>query len=76
MTCHCEQCSKEPKPTYTEAFRHQCYMNFIIGHDPAWIESYLSEMKKNHGEAAHNRLRSDVVKAWKEKRASKKVVTN
>lgn len=74
MTCHCEQCSSDPKPTYTEQFRHKTYMNFIVGHSDEWIKNYLQSAIKTIGVAAQKKLRNDVAKAWKERRENNKVI--
>lgn len=74
MTCHCEQCSDTPKPTYTEEFRHKAYMNFILSHDDDWIRNYLASAMKNLGKAGHDKLRSDVTNAWKDRQERKKVI--
>ncbi len=61
---------------YSEEHRHECEVRFVIKHDDNWIKNYLEGIKETRKPAAHQKLRNDVVKAWKEKQASKKVVTN
>lgn len=49
----------------TEPIRHQFEVDFVAGHDGAWIKSFLAGVKERRGEAAYKRLRSDVAKVWK-----------
>lgn len=51
----------------TEPIRHKCEVDFVAGHDGAWIKSYLSGVKEKRGESAYKRLRADVAKVWKGK---------
>lgn len=74
MPCYCEQCSDNPKPTYTEEFKHQSYMNFILSHSDEWIKKYLQSANENKSVKNPKKLRNDVAKAWKERRDNNKVI--
>lgn len=64
MPCRCEQCSKEPSPTYTEAFRHAKEVEFVAEHSGAWIKEFLEGVKEKRGSDAYRKLREDVLKVW------------
>lgn len=61
MTCHCAQCSKDPKPTYTEEFRHKKEVEYVAKRKAPWIKEYLSKIKRIRGEAEYHRLRNAVL---------------
>lgn len=61
MTCYCSQCSKEPKPTYTEEFRHKKEVEFVAKHKGAWIKEYLQKVLEKRGSAEYHRLRNAVL---------------
>lgn len=65
MPCHCEQCSSDPKPTYTEAYRHQNEVDYVSQQDGEWIKEFLDGVEKKRGVAARIKLRSDVAKILK-----------
>ena len=67
MPCHCIDCSKDPKPTYTDAFKYECYLRFIASHDSDWIKEYLKGVEQMLGSVARDKLRWDVWKMLKKK---------
>lgn len=67
MPCHCAQCSKDPLPTYTEAYRHQTEVNYVSQQSEEWIRTHLAGVEKVRGVAARVKLRSDVIKLWRKK---------
>ena len=64
MTCKCEQCSKDPDPTYTENFRHLKEVEFVSEHEGIWIKNYLEKIKEKRGFESYKKLRDDVAKVW------------
>lgn len=65
MTCHCESCSTDPKPTYTEEFKYESFVRQIARRDGDSIREFLKGFKEKHGEVEYRKLRSDVLKVWK-----------
>jgi hypothetical protein len=68
VTCKCEQCSKDPDPTYTENFRHLKEVEFVSEKEGIWIKNYLEKIKEKRGFDGYKKLRDDVAKEWKKSR--------
>lgn len=43
MKCHCEQCSKDPLPTYTQKFKHESFVREIASREGGSIRAYYNE---------------------------------
>lgn len=43
MKCHCEQCSKDPLPTYTEKFKRESFVREIASREGESIRAYYNE---------------------------------
>jgi len=67
VTCFCEQCSSDPKPTYTEKFKHESFVRQIASRDGDSIREFLQGFKEKRGEVEYRKLRSDVLKVWRNK---------
>ena len=65
MTCHCESCSKDHLPTYTEKFKYESFVRLIASRDGESIREFLQGLREKHGEVEYRKLRSDVLKVWK-----------
>ena len=67
MTCHCESCSKEPLPTYTEKFKRESFVREIASREGESIREFLKGFKEKRGEVEYKKLRSEVLKVWRNK---------
>jgi len=69
--CLCPSCTDRPAPSYTDAFRHQCEVAFVVGL-PGRAErvEYFSLVRERRGAAAAKRLREEAIAAWKAGRDS------
>lgn len=61
MTCYCEQCSENPKPTYSEEYRHECEVRHVAKQKVPWIREHLGKVKEKRCEAEYHRLRHAVL---------------
>lgn len=60
--CLCELCSPLPAKTYTEAWRHECEVRYVVALGTnAERKSYLALVNERRGTEAAARLRKD---AW------------
>lgn len=64
MTCHCESCSKDPLPTYTEKFKRESFVREIASREGESIREFLKGFKEKRGEVEYRKLRSDILKVW------------
>lgn len=67
MTCHCESCSTDPKPTYTEKFKYESFVRQIASRDGESIREFLKGFKEKRGKVEYKKLRSEVLKVWRNK---------
>ena len=67
MTCHCESCSKDPLPTYTQKFKYESFVKQIAMRDGDSIREFLKGFKEKRGEVEYKKLRSEVLKVWRNK---------
>lgn len=67
--CQCIDCSKTPDPKYSEQYRHETEVREVIrrARTEEKIESYLEGIKQKRGFAAMQRLKVDLMKAWRSK---------
>lgn len=49
----------------TEPKRHRLEVEYVAKQSNEWIKTHLEGVKAKRGEAAYQRLRQDVLKAWK-----------
>jgi hypothetical protein len=72
MNCHCADCSKNPKPTYSEQYRHEAEAREVMRRfgTKEQIKAYLEGIEKKRGFEAMQELRMDLLKEW-EKRKGK-----
>lgn len=64
MPCHCEQCSKDPLPKYTEKFKYESFVRQIASREGDSIREFLKGFKEKRGEVEYRKLRSDVLLIW------------
>ena len=62
MKCHCESCSKDPLPTYTEKYKYESFVREISSMDGESIREFLKGFKEKRGEIEYQKLRSDILK--------------
>ena len=67
MKCHCEQCSKDPLPTYTEKYKYESFVREIVSREGESIREFLKGFKEKRGEVEYKKLRSEVLKVWRNK---------
>ena len=61
--CLCESCCATPEPTYTEAYRFECEVKFVMAFPkPSWRRRYLDLALKARGKAAVDLLVEELVK--------------
>lgn len=64
--CLCPACADDPAPTYTEAYRLQCEVNWVLAmKDKPTRRAYMAMVAGKRGEAAANVLSDALVRAWK-----------
>ena len=55
-------------PTYSERHRHACEVRYVLAMpNKERRRAYLDAVEKLRGKAAAQRLRDDVLKAWKDR---------
>lgn len=55
-------------PTYSEEHRHACEVRYVVSlPDKHKRRAHLDAVEKLRGKAAAQRLRDDVLKAWKDR---------
>lgn len=59
MPCYCPNCSSEPQPTYTEAWRHACEVRDVASMSQAARARYLDLVRDNRGPEAMARIMED-----------------
>lgn len=67
MPCHCKDCAEELVQTYSEAHRHACEVRDVMRRfrTKAQIAGYLEGVEKRRGFDAMQKLRMDLLKAWR-----------
>lgn len=54
--------------TWSETYRHQCEVRYIILHRVAkgreWARDFLDKVEKARGKAARKRLEADILEQW------------
>ena len=49
----------------TEPGRHRLEVEYVAKQSNEWIKTHLEGVRAKRGESAYQRLRKDVLKAWK-----------
>lgn len=60
MPCYCPACSKDPRPTYTEEWRHACEVRDVESMTAAQRGRYLDLVKSARGPEAMARIMEDM----------------
>lgn len=47
--CPCEQCSKDPAPTYTHEYMQACEARMVMAMSPARRNRYYDEIERRRG---------------------------
>ena len=65
--CRCPACSVDPLPTYTEVYRHQCEIEYVLSlPDKPARRRYLAMVGAKRSAEASRRLSDGVVAAWRD----------
>ena len=62
MTCRCESCSTDPKPTYTEKFKYESFVRQVSRFDKDRMAEFAKIVKKEKGDQAWLKIRADIVR--------------
>jgi hypothetical protein len=60
-----------PRDTYSEAWRHECEINFVL-RMPTRERSaaYLALVERHRGKAAADRMEEELTRAWNERKTA------
>lgn len=53
----------ETRPTWTEQFRHECEVRYVLKKSKKWVINHLEKIREKRGEAAWDKL-NQAVKIW------------
>lgn len=67
MPCFCEQCSKEPKPTYTDRFKMECLARHVQKMFKDTREKFYEGERKKHGDSFVGELNIEIIKQRRNK---------